>query len=144
MPAPREPLWRRYLRFFGPDVDADVDDELRFHLEMRERSYRERGLPDAEARVAARRRFGDFEQHRRTLRRQDVEIEPLHQRILEQGRQRVEFPPLAELQARVQRDVQRLDPGVLRLVNPHIYHVSMTQGLWDTKQTTIETILRRR
>lgn len=72
MPAPREPLWRRYLRFFGPDVDADVEDELRFHLEMRERSYRERGLPDAEARVAARRRFGDFEQHRRTLRRQDA------------------------------------------------------------------------
>src|SRR5688500_12429090 len=44
MAAPNEPLWRRYLRFFGPDVDADVDEELRFHLEMRERSYLERGL----------------------------------------------------------------------------------------------------
>ena len=27
------PAWRRYLRFWGPDVDADVDDELRFHIE---------------------------------------------------------------------------------------------------------------
>src|SRR5262245_41596728 len=26
------PLWRRYLRFFGPDPAADVDDEFAFHL----------------------------------------------------------------------------------------------------------------
>ena len=71
MGAPKEPLWRRYLRFFGPDVDADVEEELRFHLEMRERSYLERGLSSTEAREAARRRFGDLEHHRRTLRRQD-------------------------------------------------------------------------
>jgi predicted permease len=70
MSSRREPLWRRYLRFFGPDVDADVEDELRFHLEMRERSFRERGVPESEARDAARRRFGDYEHHRRTLRRQ--------------------------------------------------------------------------
>jgi len=71
MASPHEPLWRRYLRFFGPDVDADVEEELRFHLEMRERSYLERGLSSAEAREAARRRFGDLEHHRKTLRRQD-------------------------------------------------------------------------
>src|SRR6478609_7363571 len=34
-----QPRWRRYLRFWGPDVAADVDDELRFHLEMRERDF---------------------------------------------------------------------------------------------------------
>ena len=71
MAAPQEPLWRRYLRFFGPDVDADVEEELRFHLDMRERSYLARGLSAAEAREAARRRFGDLEHHRKTLRRQD-------------------------------------------------------------------------
>ena len=32
----------------------------------------------------------------------------------------------------------RLDPGVRRLVNPHIYHVSLSQRLWDLKQTLIE------
>lgn len=69
--ARREPLWRRYLRFFGPDVGADVDAELAFHLEMREADFLARGLSPAEAREAARRRFGNLERHRRQLRRQD-------------------------------------------------------------------------
>ena len=34
------PAWRRYLRFWGPNVDADVDDELRFHLDMRSATTR--------------------------------------------------------------------------------------------------------
>jgi putative ABC transport system permease protein len=72
MGTPKEPLWRRYLRFFGPDVDADIEEELRFHLDMRERNYVERGLSRADAREAARRRFGDLDQHRRALRRQDT------------------------------------------------------------------------
>ena len=71
MGIPREPLWRRYLRFFGPDVDADVEEELRFHLEMREQHYLARGMDPAEAREAARKKFGDFGRHRRALRRQD-------------------------------------------------------------------------
>ena len=50
MGARKEPIWRRYLRFFGPDVNADVDEELRFHLAMREQHYLERGLPPEEAR----------------------------------------------------------------------------------------------
>ena len=31
----REPAWRRYLRFWRSDATADVDEELRFHLESR-------------------------------------------------------------------------------------------------------------
>jgi len=66
-----EPLWRRYLRFLRPDIAADVDDELRFHLEMREADFRARGMTPEQARAAARRRFGDLDHHRRLLRRQD-------------------------------------------------------------------------
>ena len=55
-----QPLWRRYLRFWGPDVQADVDDELAFHLEMLEAEYVEQGMEPEAARAAARRRFGDF------------------------------------------------------------------------------------
>jgi len=36
--------WRRYLRFWRPNVERDVDDEMRFHLEMREREYVAAGL----------------------------------------------------------------------------------------------------
>ncbi|MBE2234279.1 MAG: hypothetical protein IAE85_12370, partial [Anaerolinea sp.] len=31
------------------------------------------------------------------------------------------------------------DAGVRRLVTPHIYHVSLSQRLWELKQTLINT-----
>jgi hypothetical protein len=40
-PAPqakRAATTRRYLRFWGPRAESDVDDELAFHIEMREDS----------------------------------------------------------------------------------------------------------
>ena len=51
--------WRRYLRFLRPDVRADVDDELRFHLESAARDLVAEGLSADEARREAARRFGD-------------------------------------------------------------------------------------
>src|SRR3954465_13403460 len=33
------PAWRRYLRFWRPNIAEDVDAELRFHTEMRVREY---------------------------------------------------------------------------------------------------------
>ncbi len=62
MPAPDpdpQPLWRRYLRFLGNDVRADVDDEIAFHLQGLVDDYIARGLPPDEARRAALTRFGD-------------------------------------------------------------------------------------
>jgi nicotinate phosphoribosyltransferase len=38
--------------------------------------------------------------------------------------------------------VEALDPGVRRLVNPHIYHVSLSQKLWDLKQALIDEARR--
>src|SRR5213594_2745675 len=64
----REPLWRRYLRFLGPDTEADVDDELRFHLDQLERDGLARGMDASAARAAARAQFGDVEGLRQALR----------------------------------------------------------------------------
>jgi nicotinate phosphoribosyltransferase len=33
--------------------------------------------------------------------------------------------------------MERLDDGVKRLINPHVYHVSLTEGLWNLKQELI-------
>ncbi|MFL5580049.1 MAG: ADOP family duplicated permease [Gemmatimonadaceae bacterium] len=55
------PAWRRYLRFWGRDVRADVDEELQFHMEALEAEYRAAGLDPAAARAAARGRFGDYD-----------------------------------------------------------------------------------
>jgi nicotinate phosphoribosyltransferase len=38
--------------------------------------------------------------------------------------------------------VAALDSGIRRLVNPHIYHVSLTQQLWDLKQELIAQALQ--
>src|SRR5215212_8031504 len=64
--------WRRYLRFWGPDVDADIDDELRFHLESRVGDYVAAGYSPVEARRLATERFGDLPSVQGTLRRHDI------------------------------------------------------------------------
>jgi predicted permease len=58
------PAWRRYLRFWGSNVQSDVDEELRFHLEMRVAEYTARGMSRADARRLAERRFGDEQKAR--------------------------------------------------------------------------------
>lgn len=50
---------RRYLRFFGARPEADVEDEIAFHLEMRERELVAQGMAPEQARAEAQRRFGD-------------------------------------------------------------------------------------
>ena len=65
------PRWRRYIRFWGPNVDADVDDELHFHLDMRARDLEARGFAPEDARRAAAERFGDAERIGAELREHD-------------------------------------------------------------------------
>jgi nicotinate phosphoribosyltransferase len=74
----------------------------------------------------------------RVIQRHDISsMEQLHVEVLREGRLVHEFAPVEELRRRRTADVQRLDTGIRRLVNPHIYHVSLTQGLWDLKQRLI-------
>ena len=53
-------MWRRYLHFWGPRADADVDEELAFHTDMRLNDYLARGMSEAEARAAVAQRLGDL------------------------------------------------------------------------------------
>jgi putative ABC transport system permease protein len=53
-------MWRRYLRFWGPHAEADVDDELQFHVEMRVAEYMKSGMDETHARAAVARRLGDL------------------------------------------------------------------------------------
>ncbi len=69
-------------------------------------------------------------------------IEALHEEVFAQGRSVAAMPPLDELRRRCAEDVEALDPGVRRLVNPHIYHVSLSQPLWDLKQELIDAARR--
>ena len=53
---------RRLLRLpgRGSHIDRNVDDEIAFHLAMREAKLRASGLDDGQARLRARERFGDI------------------------------------------------------------------------------------
>lgn len=81
----------------------------------------------------------DYTQQRLLSQASITAIEPLQAEILRAG-QRVDAPPPIEaMRARRHADMERLDPGVRRLLNPHIYHVSLTQRLWELKQRLITT-----
>lgn len=74
----RLPSWRRYRELLGADVDRDVSDEVRFHLETETDELIASGLAPDEARRQALARFGDVdramarcrESDRRRLKRQ--------------------------------------------------------------------------
>src|SRR5579863_7983534 len=53
-------LWRRIAMLLHPRrFRADLEEEMRLHLELRQRQHVECGLPPDEAHVAAQRRFGN-------------------------------------------------------------------------------------
>src|SRR5688572_22846237 len=53
--------WLRRLAFYvrRPQLDRELTEEIRFHLEMRQEELVSNGLSPDEARTAARRRFGN-------------------------------------------------------------------------------------
>jgi putative ABC transport system permease protein len=62
------PLWRRYLRFWGADPGADVNDEFSFHVEMRIEELIAQGVAPDEAREQALRGFGDIQRVKKICR----------------------------------------------------------------------------
>jgi nicotinate phosphoribosyltransferase len=75
----------------------------------------------------------------RTVSQADIGfIEPLLEDVLKEGKLVYDLPDIAAMRARRDADLERLDEGVKRLLYPHIYHVSLTQPLWELKQRLIE------
>lgn len=64
-------------------------------------------------------------------------VEPLHQPILAEGKLVYDLPDLEAIRAQRNADLAQLDAGVKRLINPHIYHVSLSPKLWELKQALI-------
>jgi nicotinate phosphoribosyltransferase len=74
----------------------------------------------------------------RKLTPDDVsEIEPLLVPVLERGRRVYDLGGVAEARKRRDLDLERLDAGVRRLVNPHRYHVSLSRALSDLKRSLV-------
>lgn len=89
-------------------------------------------LPNADAPLRLRH---PIERTSRTLQPADIGgIESLLEVAWQDGRRAGPAPDLATMQQRRHADEERLDPGVRRLINPHIYHVSLSDTLWKLKQ----------
>jgi hypothetical protein len=53
-------VWRRLSGLFRREtVEKDMDKEMQFHVDMLAQEYERSGMPQEEARIAARRRFGN-------------------------------------------------------------------------------------
>ncbi len=65
------------------------------------------------------------------------DAESLLQSVFADGKRNDGSPDLEELRRRRQHDLARLDSGVRRLVNPHIYHVSLTRGMKDLQRRLV-------
>jgi len=73
--AKRSPGLRR---LFSPNVAAEVDEEIGFHIEQRSRELVAGGMPEAQARAKANQEFGD----RRVIREEMVSIDVERERSL--------------------------------------------------------------
>ena len=79
----------------------------------------------------------DADVHKVLERKSLSKIEPLLQEIMREGKLTCDFPSMEEMRTLRKNDLLRLDEGVKRLINPHIYHVSLTRELWELKQKLI-------
>ncbi|HMN28486.1 MAG TPA: nicotinate phosphoribosyltransferase [Caldilineaceae bacterium] len=85
----------------------------------------------------------DHTKYRTLLRSTISRGEPLLVTILDQGRLVYDLPALEEIRQQRTADIEALDTGIRRLVNPHVYHVSLSQRLWDLKQELIEAAMKQ-
>ncbi len=68
------------------------------------------------------------------------EIEPLLVDVIADGKIVYEQPSIEQMRALRDHDLEKLDSGVKRIMFPHIYHVSLTERLWNLKQELVRDL----
>ncbi|MCL4246233.1 MAG: nicotinate phosphoribosyltransferase, partial [Candidatus Dadabacteria bacterium] len=77
----------------------------------------------------------------RVLGGEDISaVEPLLVTVLDEGKLVCDLPSIEEMRALRISDIERLDPGVRRIMNPHFYHVSLSEKLWSLKHDLIQSV----
>lgn len=76
---------------------------------------------------------------RRILPREEIgKFEPLHAEVIKKGKVVYDFPSIEEIRLTRQKDLSCLDDGIKRIINPHVYHVSLSEGLWKLKRSLVK------
>ncbi|MCF7870579.1 MAG: nicotinate phosphoribosyltransferase [Candidatus Omnitrophica bacterium] len=78
------------------------------------------------------------EEKQRVIKKDDIsKIEKLHREIIKNGKVVYDFPSIDKIRETRKNDLEFLDSGVKRLINPHRYHVSLSNKLWNKKKELI-------
>lgn len=76
---------------------------------------------------------------RRCLEQSEIDhVEKLLVPVIREGVFVGDSPGIEEMRIIRDADIDALDPGVRRLMNPHLYHVSLSRKLWDLKQSLVK------
>ena len=67
-------------------------------------------------------------------------IEPLIHRVMKEGKRCRELPRLQQIQERTKAQLNCLDETYKRIINPHIYKVSISTKLKDLKQEILSRV----
>ncbi len=70
-------------------------------------------------------------------------LRPLLSLKVKDGTTACRFPPLPEVQARARRELDLLDDTYKRLINPHVYRVSLSDTLNELKSRLIRENLAK-
>jgi nicotinate phosphoribosyltransferase len=65
-------------------------------------------------------------------------LEDIRSVVMEEGRRARPAPPLATIADHAASRLERLPEGCRRLLNPHVYHVSITQALHEERERLME------
>ncbi|GAB4296209.1 MAG: nicotinate phosphoribosyltransferase [Ignavibacteriaceae bacterium] len=86
-------------------------------------------------------RHPSFAGKKRSIEKNQVtKLEPLLTDIMNDGKLIYDFPTISQIRLKRKTDIEKLDTGVKRLINPHYYHVSISQKLWSMKQRLIDEV----
>jgi nicotinate phosphoribosyltransferase len=78
----------------------------------------------------------------RHLRLRPAEAKSLLSKVMEGGKICTTLPPLADIRRGLRGNLERFDSTYLRLLNPHVYKVSISSALRDLKLGFIEAQMK--
>jgi len=83
----------------------------------------------------------DNDNQRRKVDRKNISrLDSLLVNIIKDEKLIYDFPTIRELRAVREKDLEELDFGVRRLVNPHIYQVSISNEIWKLKKSLLKRL----
>ena len=80
----------------------------------------------------------------RHLNIEPARVEPLLFKVMDHGHRTQELPDIVESQKFMKERIQTFDSTYLRLLNPHIYKVSITDTLFNLKVSLIDAFFQQR